>query len=713
MKSLFIVFTVVMLSCASISAQTTAFTYQGSLQNGGTPANGNYDLEFKLFDLAVAGAQQGSTLQRLNVVVTNGVFTVSLDFGAGTLPGADRFLDISVRTASGGAFTPLTPRQKVNSAPYAVKSLNAASADSVTVAGVPSGSGNYIQNGTSPQASSNFSISGNGLIGGNIGIGTSAPTERLHVVGNGLFTGTLNAYNLKTPAFNTFVGNSAGAANTTGGQNVFMGQAAGADNTTGSNNVFVGRVSGVGNATESNNTFVGFATYATSPGINNSTAIGANATVSSSNSLILGAAGTNVGIGTTAPTERLHVVGNGLFTGGLTVNGPLYATLPPDSSSYIQNQKAAPQASSNFNISNDGFINGSGGVGTSSNTFLGTPARFTVVQQQPGQWAGHIGTNNFAAGNSFGLLLDAGTNSTDDAFRIRNQSGTSQFFSVKGNGFVGLGTANPNSHFHLQANAPQGFAIQMENTDTAKRFYFGNYGTVGGGNHWPGLDSANTSFLYAENTLVFTTPGGIMFSGSTTAEHMRIAANGNVGIGGVTEPTSTLQVNGQGRFSTVRIDNYVGGQSFALCTSNSGVNQFLIGQCSSSLRYKTNVRPFGKGLEILGRLMPISFDWKESGIQDIGFAAEDVEKTAPILTFRDDKGEVEGVRYNQLSAVIVNSIKEQQTQIEALQNTNAQQKAAIESQQRKNDELRKEVDELKAVVCSIKTDAEICKAKEK
>lgn len=587
MKSLFIVFTVVMLSCASISAQTTAFTYQGSLQNGGTPANGNYDLEFKLFDLAVAGAQQGSTLQRLNVVVTNGVFTVSLDFGAGTLPGADRFLDISVRTASGGAFTPLTPRQKVNSAPYAVKSLNAASADSVTVAGVPSGSGNYIQNGTSPQASSNFSISGNGLIGGNIGIGTSAPTE------------------------------------------------------------------------------------------------------------------------------RLHVVGNGLFTGGLTVNGPLYATLPPDSSSYIQNQKAAPQASSNFNISNDGFINGSGGVGTSSNTFLGTPARFTVVQQQPGQWAGHIGTNNFAAGNSFGLLLDAGTNSTDDAFRIRNQSGTSQFFSVKGNGFVGLGTANPNSHFHLQANAPQGFAIQMENTDTAKRFYIGNYGTVGGGNHWPGLDSANTSFLYAENPLVFTTPGGIMFSGSTTAEQMRIAANGNVGIGGVTEPTSTLQVNGQGRFSTVRIDNYVGGQSFALCTSNSGVNQFLIGQCSSSLRYKTNVRSFGKGLEILGRLKPISFDWKESGIQDVGFAAEDVEKIASILTFRNDKGEVEGVRYNQLSAVIVNSIKEQQTQIKALQNTNAQQKAAIESQQRKNDELRKEVDELKAVVCSIKTDAEICKAKEK
>src|SRR6059036_178074 len=61
-------------------AQTTSFTYQGRLTDGGTPANGNYDLQFVLFDSLSGGAQIGST-QALNTVpVSNVVFTVSLDF---------------------------------------------------------------------------------------------------------------------------------------------------------------------------------------------------------------------------------------------------------------------------------------------------------------------------------------------------------------------------------------------------------------------------------------------------------------------------------------------------------------------------------------------------------------------------------------------------------------------------------------------------------
>ena len=112
----------------NISAQTTAFSHQGKLNDNGNPANGNYDFEFKLFDAASGGTQQGATAQRLNVAVVSGIFTVSLDFGAAALPGADRFLDVSVRNAGGGAFTPLLPRQPVTSAPYAVRSLNAGTA---------------------------------------------------------------------------------------------------------------------------------------------------------------------------------------------------------------------------------------------------------------------------------------------------------------------------------------------------------------------------------------------------------------------------------------------------------------------------------------------------------------------------------------------------------------------------------------------------------
>src|SRR5438105_2479528 len=112
------------------SAQTTQFAYQGKLNDGGVPANGTYDLQFKLFDSVTAGAQQGVTITFEDVTVTNGVFSVQLDFGAAALPGASRFVDIGVRPgANNGAFTSLAPRQQVTSAPYAVKSLNSTNAD--------------------------------------------------------------------------------------------------------------------------------------------------------------------------------------------------------------------------------------------------------------------------------------------------------------------------------------------------------------------------------------------------------------------------------------------------------------------------------------------------------------------------------------------------------------------------------------------------------
>jgi hypothetical protein len=149
---------------------------------------------------------------------------------------------------------------------------------------------------------------------------------------------------------------------------------------------------------------------------------------------------------------------------------------------------------------------------------------------------------------------------------------------------------------------------------------------------------------------------------------LAITKGGNVGLGGVTAPTSKLQVNGQARFSTVNIDSYVAGQTLPLCTASSGGNQNLIGLCnSSSLRYKTNVNLFRSGLNVISRLRPISYDWKESGARDVGLAAEEVEKVEPLLTFRNQKGEIEGVRYDRLGVVFINAIKEQQAQIEQQQ----------------------------------------------
>src|SRR5436305_12807175 len=110
------------------SAQSTEFTYQGRLLFGDAPANGNYDFEFALFDSENGGNQLGSNFPLSAVNVNNGVFSVRIDFG-NQFPGANRFLEIHVKQSGSLTYAVLSPRQAISSAPYSIKSLNAANAD--------------------------------------------------------------------------------------------------------------------------------------------------------------------------------------------------------------------------------------------------------------------------------------------------------------------------------------------------------------------------------------------------------------------------------------------------------------------------------------------------------------------------------------------------------------------------------------------------------
>lgn len=102
-------------------AQGTAFTYQGRLNDGANSATGIYDLRFAIYDAAGAGAQQGNTLTNSAAAVSNGLFTVTLDFGAGVFTGLARWLEIGVRTnGSVSAYTTLGPRQPLTPTPYAI-----------------------------------------------------------------------------------------------------------------------------------------------------------------------------------------------------------------------------------------------------------------------------------------------------------------------------------------------------------------------------------------------------------------------------------------------------------------------------------------------------------------------------------------------------------------------------------------------------------------
>lgn len=454
---------VIVLSGGFALAQTSAFTFQGKLNDGGTAASGTYDFIFKLFPTVSGGSQIGADVPRDDVQVTNGVFSVNLDFGAAAFAaGTANYLEIQMRPgASTGTYTLLAPRQQITSTPYSVKSL-IADAASVSVntsqlGGIPASG--FIQNTTSQQSSSNFNISGNGIIGGNLGIGTVTPSSKLYVNGTGGIRANVNSDS------NAGLGLKLNDQPKWSVATVAPGQ---------------------------------FQIF--------NDAIGLNA-------VWIDPTNNNFGIGTTSPNDKLEVSGFGVVR----------ARINSDSD-----------------------------------------ARLTFSVNSVPQWS--VQSKTYSNGNFLSIVNDStGTSAID---------------------------IHPNNNIEIKAFREGGNTFVCQ--------YFG--------------------------TLAY---------------------------------------------------------------------------CSSSLRYKTNIAPFGSGLNLVKQLNPITFNWKESGMKDFGLGAEDVEKIEPLLVTYNDKGEVEGVKYERIGVVLINAVKEQQTQIETQQKLINEQRKKLERQQ-------SEIDALKAIVCSQNETAAIC-----
>src|SRR6185369_12368432 len=132
------------LFLASIStsfAQGTAFMYQGQLRDNGGAAQGIYDLRFAIYDSTnnpgtlIAGPYTNNA-----TTISNGLFTVLIDFGPGVFNGSNYWLEVAVRTNGVGGFTALAPRQPVTPTPYSIYSTTAGNATVAASAGSVSGS---------------------------------------------------------------------------------------------------------------------------------------------------------------------------------------------------------------------------------------------------------------------------------------------------------------------------------------------------------------------------------------------------------------------------------------------------------------------------------------------------------------------------------------------------------------------------------------------
>jgi hypothetical protein len=108
------------VSALKVGAQGTAFNYQGRLNDAGAPANAAYDFQFTVYNALTSGSPVSASVTNSAVAVSNGLFTVTLDFGPGIFTGTNGWLDLAVRAAGATNFTELSPRQPVLPVPYAI-----------------------------------------------------------------------------------------------------------------------------------------------------------------------------------------------------------------------------------------------------------------------------------------------------------------------------------------------------------------------------------------------------------------------------------------------------------------------------------------------------------------------------------------------------------------------------------------------------------------
>jgi TolA-binding protein len=111
------------------------------------------------------------------------------------------------------------------------------------------------------------------------------------------------------------------------------------------------------------------------------------------------------------------------------------------------------------------------------------------------------------------------------------------------------------------------------------------------------------------------------------------------------------------------------------------------------------------------RLRPIGFTWKQGGMRDIGFGAEDVEKIDPLLVTYNQQGQVEGVKYDRINVVLVNAMKEQQQQINAQQKQIRDLQVELKRRPELNQQLQQQqaqINSLRKLVCAVNPTPELC-----
>jgi len=87
---------------------------------------------------------------------------------------------------------------------------------------------------------------------------------------------------------------------------------------------------------------------------------------------------------------------------------------------------------------------------------------------------------------------------------------------------------------------------------------------------------------------------------------------------------------------------------------------------TSDKKLKTNIKSIENSIDILRKINPISFEWKETGKKSYGLIAQELEKILPELVSENEISKTKSVSYIPLISILIDTVKQQQLQIESI-----------------------------------------------
>jgi len=403
--------------------------------------------------------------------------------------------------------------------------------------------------------------------------------------------------------------------------------------------------------------------------------------VNANGTILLGAYGGNIGVGTTNPTQKLHVVGNASISGTLDLGHASDTTLARVSAGVVSIEGVnIVTTSSTDTLSNK----------TLSSVVLGTPQSGnltnctfpTLNQNTTGSSASCSGNAATATTFSTGRTNYKGVTDGSVAGQLmwKNYGNNHTIFDASaGTSPDGGAVNNTNSQVVWTGTYPTLMGWNGSNTygvrvdsarvsDSTSGSSASCSGNASSATNLAGGSAGNIPYQSGSGATAFVgngTSGQVLQSNAAGAPSWVTFSGGatlNTSPSGTLYPTMSSSSTNGATFSTAYISS-----SALTFDASTGTLSATIFTSTSDERVKTNIRPITNALDITEQLSGVRFNWKENNLPSLGLIAQEVEKVLPEVVNTDSE-DMKSINYSSLVSLLVEAIKELNQKVENLTN---------------------------------------------